>query len=69
MAIDVQQLPIDVAEVPREEFLAALDAECRRLIRVSADEFIAAVEAGRVLDDDPSVARLRVLAKTFIDSR
>ena len=65
MTIDLQ---IDVAEVSREELIAALDAECHRFLHMSAEEFIATVRDGRELDDLPSAARLRVLAKALIDS-
>lgn len=66
--IDVTRLPVEVVEVPREELLRALDAECRRLLGMSGADFLRTVKAGEDLEGNATAARLRVLAQALIDT-
>jgi hypothetical protein len=63
--IDLETLSIDEVPATEDEVFARLDALCRELFGISADEFIRGIREGRTLDH-PAAARLAVLAEAFI---
>ena len=58
MTVEETPAGTPVVEFSREEYDAYLEAEVRRALGMTIDEFVSAYEAGELDDADPAVAEL-----------
>jgi hypothetical protein len=63
MTVEETPAGTPVVEFSREEYDAYLDAEVRRAVDMTVEDFVAAYEAGELDDADPAVAELAGLLR------